>query len=289
MVLEEQLQRAAQAVADAQALVVAAGAGMGVDSGLPDFRGSKGFWKAYPPYEKLGLDFVALANPRWFRNDPALAWGFYGHRRNLYRATQPHAGFPILRRWAERMPYGCFVFTSNVDGHFQKAGFDAARVVEVHGAIDWNQCTACCGIGIFEAEREPVAIDEQSLRAAEPWPRCPQCGALARPNILMFGDWEWDATRTEQQHARLEAWLAGMDRPRLVIVECGAGRAIPTVRHFCERLSQTAAAILIRINLREADVPAGHIGLAAAALPTLQAIDERLGATGPYSEQAPLL
>ena len=31
--------------------------------------------------------------PRWFREDPAFAWGFYGHRRNLYRETQPHAGF----------------------------------------------------------------------------------------------------------------------------------------------------------------------------------------------------
>jgi hypothetical protein len=28
----------------------------GVDSGLPDFRGKEGFWKAYPPMAKLGLN-----------------------------------------------------------------------------------------------------------------------------------------------------------------------------------------------------------------------------------------
>src|SRR6266403_3978961 len=82
---ESSLHRAAEAIRGADALLIAAGAGMGVASGLPDFRGNQGFWRAYPPYQKLGLDFVSLANPRWFASDPALAWGFYGHRLNLYR------------------------------------------------------------------------------------------------------------------------------------------------------------------------------------------------------------
>jgi len=77
---------------------------MGVDSGLPDFRGDQGFWKAYPPYAKLGLSFVELANPRWFATDPELAWGFYGHRRGLYRRTVPHEGFARLLRWSRAMP-----------------------------------------------------------------------------------------------------------------------------------------------------------------------------------------
>jgi NAD-dependent SIR2 family protein deacetylase len=129
MVSETQLQQAARAIASAEALLIAAGAGMGVDSGLPDFRGDHGFWRAYPPYQKLGLRFTALANPRWFDKDPALAWGFYGHRLNLYRNTQPHAGFGILRSWARRMKHGAFIFTSNVDGQFQRAGFDPDRIL----------------------------------------------------------------------------------------------------------------------------------------------------------------
>ena len=43
---------------------------MGVDSGMPDFRGDKGFWKAYPPYERLGISFVDAANPAGFDGDP---------------------------------------------------------------------------------------------------------------------------------------------------------------------------------------------------------------------------
>jgi NAD-dependent SIR2 family protein deacetylase len=56
---ESDIQRAAEAIAATEALLIAAGAGMGVDSGLPDFRGSEGFWQAYPPYRKLGLGTVA--------------------------------------------------------------------------------------------------------------------------------------------------------------------------------------------------------------------------------------
>src|SRR5438270_4816855 len=111
---EEQFRRAAQAVAGADAMLIGAGAGMGVDSGLPDFRGNQGFWNAYPPYARLGLSFSELASPRWFAADPAFAWGFYGHRRNLYRDTPPHDGFDILLSCARRMADGAFVFTSNV-------------------------------------------------------------------------------------------------------------------------------------------------------------------------------
>jgi NAD-dependent SIR2 family protein deacetylase len=122
--MDDAIQKANDAIRTADALVIAAGAGMGVDSGLPDFRGTQGFWRAYPRYEKLGLDFMSVANPEWFHRDPTMAWGFYGHRLNLYRAAVPHEGFAILRRWAGRLKHGAFVFTSNVDGHFQKAGFD---------------------------------------------------------------------------------------------------------------------------------------------------------------------
>src|SRR5271163_173600 len=139
--IEKALDRAASQIASSDAILLGAGAGMGVDSGLPDFRGNQGFWRAYPPYQQLGLDFVSLANPRWFAEDPTLAWGFYGHRMGLYRRTTPHAGFEILRKWASRMGQGGFVFTSNVDGHFQRSGFAPERVVEIHGSFDGMQCT----------------------------------------------------------------------------------------------------------------------------------------------------
>ncbi|QDV38773.1 SIR2 family NAD-dependent protein deacylase [Tautonia plasticadhaerens] len=274
------ISRAAEAVANAGALLVGAGAGMGVDSGLPDFRGREGFWRAYPAAERLGLSFFELANPRWFRQDPALAWGFYGHRSNLYRATSPHPGFAILRRWMEGMPAGGFVYTSNVDGHFQKAGFPDDRVLECHGAIGRLQCVSGCGIGPFDAGPSPLVIDADALRAADPLPSCPGCGGLARPNILMFGDGDWDPSATDAQQRRFEAWLLSIGEGPLVVVECGAGKVVPTVRLLCERAARHLGGTLIRINLRDDDVPDGQVGLPLGALEGLDAIDRRIGSTG---------
>jgi NAD-dependent SIR2 family protein deacetylase len=274
--LETDLNRAAQLIAGSEAILIGAGAGMGVDSGLPDFRGEHGFWRAYPPYERLGLDFVSLANPRWFAEDPALAWGFYGHRMELYRRTAPHPGFAILRRWAETTQCGGFVFTSNVDGHFQRSGFAREQVVEVHGSFDAMQCVANCGVGLFSGDAVQVDIDPETMRARSTLPVCPTCGSLARPNILMFNDLGWHSTRTEAQMHSLGFWLSTLGGAKLVVVECGAGRAIPTVRLTCEEITERYGATLIRINTREPQVPPGHISLPLGALPALAAIDERI-------------
>jgi NAD-dependent SIR2 family protein deacetylase len=220
-----------------------------------------------------------LADPRWFHDDPTLAWGFYGHRFNLYRVTRPHEGFHLLKKWAQRLKHGAFVFTSNVDGQFQRAGFDPNRIVEVHGAIDWLQCVQNCGHGLFTVEPDLirlVEVEETTMRAREPLPSCPGCGRLARPNILLFGDGDWDESRTAEQRARLSVWLRGLDGARLVVIECGAGTAIPTVRHFCDALAVSGHATLIRINPREAVVPSGQISLALPALPALRLIEEQV-------------
>ena len=270
------LSRAAQALSQAEALLVATGAGMGVDSGLPDFRGNEGFRRAYPPLKRLGISFVQMANPDWFSSDPRLAWGFYGHRLNLYRRTQPHAGFGLLREWGERLSGSYFVFTSNVDGQHQKAGFSDQRLVECHGSIHHFQCTSCrnepC---IWEAGDTQVQVDEETFRAEPPLPKCPSCGSLARPNILMFGDWDWIPSRTGAQETRLESWLRDVAGSRLLVIEIGAGSAVPTVRHTSERVAAALDGTLLRINPREPEVPSGQIGLATGALKTLVAIGAR--------------
>jgi NAD-dependent SIR2 family protein deacetylase len=175
------------------------------------------------------------------------------------------------------MNRGGFVFTSNVDGQFQRAGFAPERIVEVHGSFDGMQCTSECGIGVFPGESFEVGVDGESMRAIHPLPSCPRCGALARPNILMFGDWGWDPSRTDIQMRRMAAWIESLDDARLVVIECGAGQAIPTVRVTCQNLARRRGGTLIRINPREPDVPAGQVSLPIGALGALRALFKRSG------------
>lgn len=267
-----ELARAAELIGSADALLVCAGAGMGVDSGLPDFRGAEGFWRAYPPYERLGLSFVEVADPAHFAEDPELAWGFYGHRLELYRRTAPHPGFDILRRWCAAKPHGGWVFTSNVDGQFQRAGF--TDIAEVHGSIHHLQCLADCGAGIWTADDVGVTVDEDTMRAVPPLPTCGDCGSVARPNILMFGDFAWLGDRSQRQLDALTAWRR--ETRNLAVIELGAGLAVPTVRRQAE-LASAANGALIRVNPREPEVRHDRgVSLPTGALDALTAIEARL-------------
>ena len=267
--------RCAERITQSSGLLIAAGAGMGVDSGLADFRGPEGFWRAYPQFQQAGLRFEEMANPQAFARDPGLAWGFYGHRLQRYRDAAPHRGFAILREIAAHLPDGAFVFTSNVDGHFQKAGFSDDRICEVHGSIHYLQCAAPCSGHIWPADKFEPVVDPATCRLAPPLPRCPNCGELARPNILMFGDWNWLQRRTDRQEARFAAWREAASNP--VVIELGAGKSVATVRMMSER----SGFPLIRINLRDPEVPSpNHIAVPMGALAALEGIRAALTETG---------
>ena len=231
---------------------------------------------AYPALGRQGLCFQTIASPPAFEQVPLTAWGFYGHRLNLYRATAPHAGFGVLHAWGQRMAQGCFVFTSNVDGHFQKAGFPTARVHECHGSIHRLQCTAHCSGEIWPTAHLHPQVDEAACQWQGELPHCPRCGALARPNVLMFDDRHWNDTRSQQQRMLLDMWLDSTTAP--LVIEIGAGRAVPTVRNFTRRMQQRGSA-LVRINLREASIHnPDAIEIALGAREALERIQQHIAA-----------
>ncbi|MGA1845767.1 SIR2 family NAD-dependent protein deacylase [Deferribacter abyssi] len=274
MLIEEKYKTAANTIKQAQCLVITAGAGIGVDSGLPDFRGDKGFWKAYPMYERLGLSFVQCANPAHFENDPAFGWGFYGHRLEMYRNTTPHKGFYLIHDWIKRFKLDYFIVTSNVDGQFQKAGFSDDKIYEIHGSIHYLQCVKPCTMSIWKNE-EHIDIDYNTMRAKN-IPKCKFCGEVARPNILMFGDYSWIADRSHAQSVRYETFMENNKNKKFIVIEIGAGTAIPSIRYTSERISKYYDATIIRINPREPHISKPHISLAVGGLQALTEINKYL-------------
>lgn len=267
--------QAARLISQAQGLLITAGAGMGVDSGLPDFRGSDGFWGAYPALKGANIDFRSIASPKMFAKNPKLAWGFYGHRLALYRQTIPHEGFKILKQICDALPRGGFVLTSNVDGQFQTAGFQESLVWEIHGSIHRLQCIHPCEDTVWSASDIDPDIDDAVCEWRGALPTCPACQGLARPNILMFDDRDWlDSYRAH----RIDTYNAWRERAKpYVIIELGAGTAIPSLR----MLGKTLGYPLVRINPHEYLVMDEEgVGLADGALNGLRRIQRALESLG---------
>lgn len=241
------VKRAIEQIQSADTLIITAGAGFGVDSGLPDFRGKEGFWKAYPALGEAGLDFSSVATPNFFAEHPHKAWGFYGHRLNLYRNTKPHEGFQILREVVNQKTGSSYVVTSNVDGHFQKAGFDPKRVFECHGSIHHLQCTdSRCPSGIWLANNLEIEVDEKRCIAQSPLPKCPYCRNLARPNIVLFDDYGWNPSSYAKQERQFATWVAlqRKTKNKVLVLELGAGHSVMTVRLIGEGLGYP----IVRVN-----------------------------------------
>jgi len=225
-----------------------------VDSGLPDYRGPTGFWKAYPAIAQLGISLEEMSGPEWFTKDPMFAWGFYSHRASLYDAAVPHEGFKILLNWVNTITKGnYFIFTSNIDSQFQKAGFKERKLYECHGSLNYLQCTVdCTPNGVWARDRTPIPVDDKlHVINKEKLPHCIRCDKLARPNVSLFGDTTetFNDYRTQKQKQKLKRWLKQSVDNKLLIIEIGCGISLHSIRIEVEDMIQKRPSTkLIRIN-----------------------------------------
>jgi|GEM_PF-1166981 len=249
--LPHKLAQAATCLSEAPSMVLAVGAGMGADLGLPERTGDGEAAHPLAARHANGPDLACIASPEGLQQHPASAWGLYGQWLQACRATPPHAGLALLLGWARRLPQGCFVVTGNVDGHVQKAGFPAARVYECHGSLHRLQCSAHCEDRLWPTAWLRPQVDASTGQWLGDLPRCPHCDALMRPNIRLQDDWHWNAARSQRQHELLEVWLDSAPQP--LVLEVGAGRDDTALRRLTQRLHRRGSR-LIRIHPHDADI-----------------------------------
>ena len=139
---------------------------MSTESGIPDFRSRTGIWTKYDPLEYATIDA--------FRRDPAKVWDFYAKRLGVLADARPNAAHSALAE-LERRGLVEAVVTQNVDRLHQQAG--SRRVLEVHGSIRSASCLLC---GNREEYERVIELG--------PVPACAECGAVLKPDVVMFGE-----------------------------------------------------------------------------------------------------
>jgi NAD-dependent deacetylase len=159
------LESAAQAVCDASSVVAVTGAGISVESGIPDFRSADGLWSKYPPDEYATIEA--------FHENPDKVWEMWFDLAEMLGGVQPNPAHKALAE-LERRGQLQAVITQNIDNLHQTAGNH--KVIEYHGNAEWIFCEAC-------HRRRPLGLTHRAHGA----PRC-ECGGIMKPDVVFFGE-----------------------------------------------------------------------------------------------------
>jgi NAD-dependent deacetylase len=227
-------------LSSASSVAVLTGAGISAESGIPTFRGPGGLWRTYRPED--------LATPQAFARDPKLSWEWYNWRRSVIAQAEPNPGHFALAEIERRAPQFTLV-TQNVDGLHDRAGSRNLR--KVHGDIWTLRCTRC-------------SRQWRDLRPSLPElpPHC-ECGALARPGVVWFGESLPEDVWSDAVEAARRAGL-------LLVI--GTSAVVYPAAGLVQ-LAQSSGAKVVEINVAEtpvsAQVDVSWRAPAAEALPQL--------------------
>lgn len=173
-VADEIYQQVCDLLLSSRRTVVLTGAGMSTRSGIPDFRSPEsGIWQHVDPLEVASI------------------WGFREHPERFYQWIRPLAQKmaaaepnPAHRALASLEALGMLdlIITQNIDNLHQRAG--STRVVHVHGSTEGATCLSCH----YQEHDSHFWDGLLQGKALSVLPRCPRCGGVLKPNVVLFGE-----------------------------------------------------------------------------------------------------
>ena len=247
------LDRVAEALGEASSVLFVTGAGISADSGLPTYRGIGGLYEDAATDDGMPIE-VALSG-QMLRSRPEIAWKYIRQIEQSCRGASYNRAHAIVAEFEKRLRRA-WVLTRNVDGFHRAAG--SRNVIDIHGDVHHLRCTRC-----------DYRTHVVSYAGLELPPKCPACGALLRPEVVLFGE-----MLPPKAVADLERELAhGFD----VVVSIGTTSVFPYIAGPVIR-ARRYGDMTVEINPGETEV--SHVvqhRIRARAVPALEAIWKRMG------------
>jgi NAD-dependent deacetylase len=163
--MKETIAKAVSLIKKSNKITVLTGAGISVESGIPDFRSPGGLWEKFDPFE--------YAHISSFKKDPYKVWEMLMEMGKILNKAEPnfaHKALKILEDKGKDVK----IITQNIDGLHTKAG--SSVVYEYHGT--WNSMTCLkCG------KKEPTSNFKMDTI-----PICPTCNFPYKPDVVFFGE-----------------------------------------------------------------------------------------------------
>jgi NAD-dependent deacetylase len=168
----DEIGRIVNILAGSRSLLFITGAGISADSGLPTYRGIGGLYDAQHPEE--GIPIEEILSGEMLRRRPELTWKYLGQIEQATRGARFNRAHEIIAEMESHFER-VWTLTQNIDGLHRQAG--TKNVLEIHGSLHHLVCTGC--------QWQQTVADYGGLNLP---PRCPQCGAILRPRVVLFGE-----------------------------------------------------------------------------------------------------
>lgn len=209
------LEKAAKVISLSKRTFALTGAGISVESGIPDFRSPNGLWNKYPPEEYATLDA--------FKANPDKVWEMFQEMYAILKSADPNPGHLALSKMEELgLLHG--IVTQNIDRLHQRAG--SGFIVEVHGTTKGLHCTECFHVDDYGDVEEDVAY-------------CPRCLSPMKPPVVLFN---------EQMPREALTQAFGMASKAEVLIIVGTSLEVYPIAEM-PKMAARAGATLIEINL----------------------------------------
>ena len=251
-----QIERLKTAIAEADAVVIGAGAGLSTAAGFT-YSGER-FERYFSDFaEKYGIRDMYSGGFFLFPTSEEF-WAYWS--RYIFVNRYMDAPKPVYNDLLKLMANkDYFVITTNVDHCFQKTGFDKKRLFYTQGDYGLFQCSEPCRPETFDNEaviREMAERQKEMRVPSELLPRCPHCGRPMTVNL-----------RCDDRFAEDEGWHAAAERyetflrtragQKLLFWELGVGYNTPAIIKypFWRMTAKNPNAIYACVNLGEADAP----------------------------------
>ena len=224
----EQINKIKDALKNAEAIVIGAGAGLSTAAGLT-YNGERFFRYFADFYAKYGITDMYSGGFYHFKTLEEY-WAWWSRHILYNRYTEPPK--PVYRElYALVKDKNYFVITTNVDHCFQRAGFDKSRLFYTQGDYGLLQCSVPCHDKTYDNEqlvREMVAKQKDMKIPTELIPRCPVCGKPMTVNLRCDDKFvEDDGWRTACRN--YEKFIQDNKGKRVLFLELGVGNNTPVI------------------------------------------------------------
>ncbi|KAJ9085185.1 NAD-dependent protein deacetylase srt2 [Entomophthora muscae] len=254
-------------------VTIISGAGISTDSGIPDYRGSKGAYTLTPNFKPITYqDFISSEGKQkryWARS-------FFGYQKfSLAKPNVSHLSIAEL----EKLSYVNHIITQNVDALHHQAG--SKRITEIHGSLKTVSCIACNlsierkgfqknlellnplwsqylqahlqrGSTNFQTTPDgDIQLPDNTPYSEFKVPKCKSCNGILKPDVVFFGENMSHKVRLESSDI--------IDKASAVLV-VGSSLATPSAyRLVVKAVTMNRPAYILNVGKTRADDLATHL------------------------------